>query len=671
MKSQQAAQQQAIKLRKLLSEYSYHYYVLDHPIVPDAEYDRLFRELQQIEAKYPELVTADSPTQRIGEKPLTEFEQIHHSIPMLSLDNAFSDEEVLAFDRRIHERLRTDQSIEYVGEPKIDGLAVSLCYEHGKLISAATRGDGITGENILQNVRTIQSIPLELRGKIVPDYLEVRGEIYMPLEGFNQFNQQSIKQGEKTFVNPRNAAAGSVRQLDPKITARRPLNFFCYALGEAKGFDMPETHYKILLKLKELGLRINPEIELFVGVENCLAYYAKLAKKRSGLEYEIDGVVYKVNDLALQAKLGMVSRAPRFALAHKFPAQEELTKVENIEFQVGRTGILTPVARLKPVFVGGATISNATLHNIEEAWRKDVRIGDTVIVRRAGDVIPEVAEVVKSKRPPGTKPIVLPDKCPVCHSEIVKLSDEVAARCSGGLYCSAQRKESIKHFASRKAMNIDGLGDKLVEQLVDEKLINNVADLYQLSIDQIAHLERMGEKSAANLIAALQKSKTTTLARFIYALGIREVGEATAHSLAEHFADLNKLMASDQENLQTIPDIGPKVATQIVTFFRQSHNCELINRLLSVGIHWPILKPASGKQPLAGKTCVITGTLTNLTREQAKEQLQTLGAKIVESVSKKTDFVIVGAEPGSKLARAKKLGIKIINENEFRELIKS
>lgn len=656
------------ELRELLNDYSYHYYVLDQPKVPDAEYDRLFLELQKLEKDHPEFITPDSPTQRIGAKPSSAFKQVKHSIPMLSLDNAFTNEDVLNFDRRIHEKLNSSKEIEYVCEPKIDGTAISLIYENGKLTKAATRGDGEVGEDVLQNVRTIPSIPLKLRGNNYPHILEIRGEIYMPLAGFNKFNAAAIKTGEKTFVNPRNAAAGSLRQLDPKITANRPLSIFCYALGECSDKTLPTKHYEILLKIKKWGLKINAEIRVVKGINACLNYYQSMTQKRHQLPYEIDGVVYKVNDLQLQNELGFISRAPRWALAHKFQAAEEMTKVLNIEFQVGRTGALTPVARLEPIFVGGATVSNATLHNIEEVWRKDVRIGDTVIIRRAGDVIPEVVGVVKERRPKNTKPIVLPKKCPVCGAEVTKIEGEVVARCSGALYCSAQRKETIKHFASRGALNIKGLGDKVADQLVDSGIIDNVADLYHLTESKITTLERKGEKSAQNLLQAIATSKNTTLAKFIYALGIREVGETTAQSLAEHFGDLNKLMQASADDLEAIADIGPVVAMQITTFFRQKHNRELIENLLKSGIHWP--KPEkSGAQPLAGAIFVLTGTLESLSREEAKIKLHNLGAKTSESVSKNTTYVVVGSNPGSKLNQAEKLKIKIIDEKELLKIL--
>lgn len=671
----------AAELKRLLNEYSYHYYVLDAPLVPDSEYDRLFRELQSLEKQHPELITPDSPTQRIGEKPATAFAEIQHIVPMLSLDNALTAEEALAFDRRVHERLQlaSNTEVEYVCEPKVDGVAINLVYEHGALTSAATRGDGVTGEDILQNVRTIASVPLHLRGeRHFPSLLEVRGEIYMPLAGFKAFNQQALKSGMKAFVNPRNAASGSLRQLDPKITAARPLNIFCYGIGEVRGGDeWPTTHAAILATLKDFGLRINSKIEIAHNIQACLKYFQRMTEQRAKLPYEIDGVVYKVNDLALQEKLGFIARAPRWAIAHKFSAAEELTKVINIEFQVGRTGALTPVARLEPVFVGGATVSNATLHNIEEIWSKDIRIGDTVIVRRAGDVIPEVVGAVRERRPAHARAVALPAKCPVCGAEVVKAEGEVIARCSGGLYCQAQRKESIKHFASRGAMDIRGFGEALIEQLVDSKLVHNVADLYELTLEKLLHLERSGEKSASNLLAALEKSKSTSLVRFIYALGIREVGEATARLLAEHFGDLRPLMKATEEELQQIFGIGPVVAAHIATFFRQSHNCELIDKLIRLGVHWRtvgagIISPtAKAALPLAGQTFVLTGTLESMTREEAKEKLQALGGKVSSSVSSKTSYVVVGKDPGSKLEAAEELKVKTMNEKEFVEFLKS
>lgn len=655
-------------LREMINDYNYNYYVLDAPTVPDAVFDKLLRELQELETQHPELITADSPTQRIGEKPLKEFDEVKHEVPMLSLDNAFDEEEVAAFDRRVHERLGTEGAIEYVCEPKLDGLAISLRYEHGSLVQGATRGDGMTGENVTQNLRTIPSIPLHLRGTDFPPVLEVRGEVYMPKAGFEKLNAEAEKKGEKVFVNPRNAAAGSLRQLDSRITASRPLAFFCYGVGLVERETLPSTHSAILQQLKAWGFPVNPLIEVVKGLDQCLAFFHQIAKKRPHLAYEIDGVVYKVNRLALQQELGFVTRAPRWALAHKFPAEEVYTVLESVEFQVGRTGAITPVARLKPVFVGGVTVSNATLHNMDEINRKDVRVGDTVIIRRAGDVIPEVVGPLKEKRPSQVKKINLPSKCPVCHSAIEQMEGEAVARCTAGLYCPAQRKEAIKHFASRRAMDIEGLGDKLVEQLVDEKVIKNIADLYSLKLEELADLERMGQKSAQNLLDQLEKSKKTTFARFLYALGVREVGEATAKALARYFGDIDTLYTATEESLQEVPDIGPVVAKHIAHFFSEEHNREIIEKLIKAGMHWEKIKKPT-KSALSGKTFVLTGTLSKLTRDEAKDRLENLGAKVSDSVSKKTDYVVVGNEPGSKLAKAEKLGVTILDEPEFLKLL--
>ena len=654
------------KLRDLINHHNYRYYVLDDPEVSDSEYDRLMRELQELEAQYPELISDDSPTQRVGATPLTEFEQVQHEVPMLSLANVFSEDELLAFDKRLKDRLKDDAEIEYVAEPKLDGLAVSLLYKQGKLVQGATRGDGTTGENITQNIRTIQSIPLKLLGDHYPDTLEVRGEVIMPKASFEKLNAKAREAGEKTFVNPRNAAAGSLRQLDSRITAQRALDMYCYALGKITGGNLPKTHYETLQQLAKWGLRINPEVKLVKGVQGCLDYYQYIAEKRQSLDYEIDGVVYKVNRLDLQEKLGFVSRAPRWATAHKFPAQEEMSTVLDVEFQVGRTGAITPVARLEPTFVGGVTVSNATLHNMDEVERKDIRIGDTVIIRRAGDVIPEVARVVVERRPDHAKRIVLPESCPVCGSEIFRPEGEAIARCTGGLICSAQRKEAIKHFASRKAMDIDGLGDKLVDQLFDCKLIEHVSDLYRLKKEEIAKLERMGEKSATNLINALEASKQTELHRFIYALGIREVGEATAKSLANYFRSLDKLMQADQEELQAVDDVGPIVAEHIYHFFRQAHNQEIIQQLLDAGITWQTPeRPKEDDLPLKGHIYVLTGKLSQITRNEAKAKLEALGAKVTGSVSKKTTAVFAGEKAGSKRDKAEKLNIPILGEDEL------
>ena len=658
----QQEMQQLEALRGQLRYHNHRYYVLDDPQIPDAEYDRLFRELQALEAAHPEWVTADSPTQRVGAAPLDEFGEVKHAIPMLSLGNVFSDGELLAFDKRIHDRLKSVGVIDYVAEPKLDGLAISLLYENGLYVRAATRGDGETGEDVTENVRTIKSVPLRLLGEGWPARLEVRGEIYMPKAGFEAFNAKMRAMGEKTFVNPRNAAAGSLRQLDPRLTAQRPLDIFCYAIGLVEGGVMPETHFAILQQLKGWGFRVCTEIEQVQGVEGCLGYFQHIGAKRSRLPYDIDGVVYKVNDLAMQQELGFISRAPRWAVAHKFPAQEEMTELEGVDFQVGRTGALTPVARLKPVFVGGVTVSNATLHNMDEIERKDVRIGDFVIVRRAGDVIPEVARVILERRPPDAQAIAMPVHCPVCGSEVQRPAGEAVARCTGGLYCPAQVKEAIKHFASRKAMNIDGLGDKMVEQLFDAGLIRHVDDLYSLDVDAVAALDRMGKKSAENLLGALENSKATTLERFIYALGIRNAGEGTAKGLARHFGSLEAIQAASEETLKLVPDIGVIVAANVAQFFAEAHNRDTIQHLRELGVHWSNYqaKPAEAL-PLAGKTYVITGTLSR-SRDDIKADLEALGAKVSGSVSKKTTALIAGENAGSKLEKAESLGVPVLDE---------
>lgn len=658
------------KLRATLNRHNYYYYVLDKPEIPDAEYDRLYRELQQLENEHPELVAPDSPTQRVGAAPLTAFAQLRHDIPMLSLGNAFTEEELYAFNKRIHDRLQIPPAdMEYAAEPKLDGLAVSLLYKAGKFIQGATRGDGYTGEDITANLRTLKTIPLQLMGKHPPALLEVRGEVYMPKAGFAHLNRNAREQEEKTFANPRNAAAGSLRQLDPRITARRPLEIYCYATGRVEGKTLPRKHTEMLAALKEWGLRVNPETECVSGPEGCLAYYRRIGEKRDRLPYEIDGVVYKVNDLDLQQKLGFVSRAPRWAIAHKYPAREELTVLNDVEFQVGRTGALTPVARLQPVNVAGVTVSNATLHNMDEVERKDIRIGDTVIIRRAGDVIPEVVNSIADRRPKGARKIKLPEKCPVCKSDVIRVQGEAVARCSGGLYCPAQRKQAIKHFASRKALDIEGLGDKLIEQLIDANLIRHAGDLFSLTQQQLAALERMGGKSAQNLIDALQKAKHTHLARFIYALGIREVGEATAQNLARHYGDLDKLMQATVEELQTVNDIGPVVAGHIQRFFQQKHNRDVIAQLRHAGIRWDDLTPQNNPKPLAGRTYVITGTLSSMSRDAAKARLQALGANVAGSVSQKTTGLITGENPGSKQDKALALSIPLIDETRFLALL--
>ncbi|MEZ5508636.1 MAG: NAD-dependent DNA ligase LigA [Gammaproteobacteria bacterium] len=671
MSADKALVQQIEQLRDQLREHNYHYYVLDNPVIPDVEYDRLFRQLQELERAHPELITRDSPTQRVGDKPLDEFAQVQHRVPMLSLDNVFNDEELVAFDRRVRERLESDDEIEYVCEPKLDGLAVSLRYENGEFVQAATRGDGQTGEDITQNIRTIQSIPLRLHGTGYPVTLEVRGEVFMPKAGFEELNRKAAEKGDKVFANPRNAAAGSLRQLDPRITAQRPLDMYCYGVGYVDGGEMSDTHFGNLQLLKQWGLRVNGEIRLARGVQALQQYHDDILARRNALAYEIDGIVYKVNAIKLQKELGFVSRAPRWATAHKFPAQEEMTRLLGVEFQVGRTGAITPVARLEPVFVGGVTVSNATLHNMDEVTRMDVRVGDTVIVHRAGDVIPKVVKVVLDKRPADAAPVHMPAQCPVCGSDIIKPEGEAIARCSGGLYCQAQVKEAIKHFASRKAMDVEGLGDKLVEQLVDQRLIAHVSDLYRLTVEQVAGMDRMGQKSAQNLIDALETSKTTTLPRFLFALGIRDVGEATALTLAQHFGTLANIQRATEEELQQVQDVGPIVASRIAAFFQQSHNLEIITALQAAGVHWPEQEPgARADGVLNGKTYVLTGTLTQLTRDEAKDYLQQLGAKVAGSVSKNTDAVVAGEKAGSKLAKAESLGVPVLDEAAFIQLLR-
>jgi len=659
--------EEILKLREKINEHNYRYHVLDDPVITDAEYDKFFQRLKALEKEHPELVTHDSPTQRVGAAPLKEFAQVQHSVPMLSLDNAFSVEDIQAFDQRIHDRLGKTEPIEYCCEPKMDGLAVSLRYEHGMLVNAATRGDGETGEDITENIRTIRMIPLQLRGNHLPKVLEVRGEVFISKTGFEKLNKQAAQHGDKIFANPRNAAAGSLRQLDSRITAARPLEIYFYGLGEVSG-DLPATQYAVLEWLAKLGLRVSSLIKVVHDVKGCLNYYEKIGKERDKLPFEIDGVVYKVNSLALQAKLGFITRAPRWAVAHKFPAEEATTVIEAVEFQVGRTGALTPVARLTPVHVRGVTVSNATLHNMDEVNRKDIHIGDTVIVRRAGDVIPEVVEVVKHKRTAQIKKIQLPKVCPVCHSAIEQVEGEAIARCTGGLYCAAQRKEAIKHFASRRAMDVEGLGDKLIEQLVDTNLVSSIADIYSLTHQQLANLERMGDKSAENLLEQIDKSKSTTLARFLFALGIREVGEATAKQLALYFKTLDALQVATEEDLQSVPDIGPVVAAHIAHFFHEAHNKSVIAKLIKAGIHWPAVT-GHVKRPLSGQTFVLTGTLSDMSRDEAKEKLEALGAKVSGSVSSKTSYVVVGADPGSKYDKAKELNIEILDEKAFQHFL--
>ena len=660
------------QLRSEIELHNYRYYVLDNPVIPDAEYDKLFRELQQFEQDYPQLITADSPTQRVGAAPLKAFAQVTHRVPMLSLNNAFDDAEVEAFDRRVREGLAVD-CIEYNAEPKFDGLAVSLRYENGLFKTGATRGDGYTGEDITLNLKTIRSIPLKLPVNDPPAILEVRGEVLMLKKDFLRLNQQQLVKGEKEFANPRNAAAGSLRQLDPNITASRRLAFFAYGIGDTQDMRMSKTtHSDLMAYLSSLHFPIAKESRGVMGLKGLLEYYRTIAAKRESLPYDIDGVVYKVNAIAQQEQLGFVSRAPRFAIAHKFPAQEAMTKLLDIDVQVGRTGALTPVARLQPVFVGGVTVTNATLHNADEVERKDVRIGDTVIVRRAGDVIPEVVSVVPEKRPPDARVFFMPSHCPVCGAKAVRLPGEAVSRCTGGLFCPAQRKQAILHFASRRALDIDGLGEKLVDQLVDQAIVRTPADLYRLGIAALANLERMADKSANNIVKAIEASKHTTLARFIYALGIRNVGEATAKDLATYLGSLDRLMAADSEQLQQTPDVGPVVAQSIVDFFAEAHNCEVVEQLRACGVHWD---EQDGKTvaaiaaPLQGKTFVLTGTLPHMSREEAKEKIEAQGGKVSGSVSKKTDYVVAGAEPGSKYDKAVSLGVTILDEDALLKLL--
>jgi DNA ligase (NAD+) len=733
------AQERASKLRQEIDYHNYRYYVLDEPEIPDSEYDRLLRELQSLESQHPELITSDSPTQRVGAEPLDAFDEVLHRVPMLSLDNAFSEQEMTDFDRRVRDKLDTQEEIVYAAEPKLDGLAISLRYEQGHLVQAATRGDGNRGEDVTHNVRTIPSVPLRLLGEGWPRILEVRGEVYMPKEGFEALNRRAREAGEKEFANPRNAAAGSLRQLDPKVTAERPLAFYCYGFGEIEGGALAPTHSTGIEMLRAWGLRISPELKQVTGVAECLAYYRDLAQRRERLGYEIDGVVFKVDQLDLQQRLGFVSRAPRWAIAQKFPAQEEMTKLLAIDIQVGRTGALTPVARLEPVNVAGVTVTNATLHNLDEIRRKDIRVGDTVIIRRAGDVIPQVLQIVPTRRPEGTVEFSMPEHCPECGSEVIRDADEAVIRCSGGLFCPAQRKEAIKHFASRRAMDIEGLGDKLVEQLVDEGLVSDPSDLFQLTKETLAGLERMGEKSAQNLIEALNRSKQTTLQRFLFALGILGIGEATArelanslgtleavmalrladlisisesqadklqlalqdiapaqleqehpyeviadcsglkwfsqvhwHLLLERFGSIDGILAADagelvNEKRISIEGVGEILADQIVTFFKQSHNLKVIEQLKDAEVTWEsAASPA--EQSLVGLTFVLTGTLSR-PRQEIKEQLQALGAKVTGSVSKKTDYLVAGTDAGSKLEKAESLGVTVLDEQGLESLL--
>lgn len=667
-----AARARAAQLRAEIESHNRLYYQQDAPVIADSEYDRLLRELQQLEADYPELATPDSPTQRVGAAPAEAFSEVRHQVPMLSLDNAFSDDDIEAFDRRIRERLAlTGDRVAYVAEPKLDGLAVSLTYHEGELQRAATRGDGQVGEDVTANIRTIRMIPLRLTGRGWPASMEVRGEVFMPKAGFRALNERALETGDKVFANPRNAAAGSLRQLDPTITASRPLAFFCYGVGQYPPSGLPDRHDDLLRQLGGWGFPICPEVESVLGVDGCLEYYRRVQEKRADLPYEIDGVVYKVSLFGLQQRLGFMARAPRWAIAHKFPAQEATTRVEAIEVQVGRTGALTPVARLVPVFVGGVTVTNATLHNAEEVRRKDVRVGDTVVVRRAGDVIPEIVKVVVECRPADARPFEMPAHCPICGAAVETIPGEAIQRCSGGLYCAAQHKESIRHFASRRAMDIDGLGEKLIDQLLERGLVTTVADLYALTERDLVEIERMGPKSARNLVSALQRSKETTFARFLFALGIREVGEATAKALAAHYRTLDQLVAADAASLQQVRDVGPVVAQRVVTFFAQPHNREIVARLLDNGIRWPEESSSTERvQPLVGRSFVITGTLGTMTREEAKARLEHLGARVTGAVSNSTDYLVAGIDPGSKLQKARQLAVLVLNEDEFLELLR-
>ena len=657
-------------LQKELARLEHAYYVLDAPLLPDIEYDRLYRELLEIEAAHPEWITPESLSQRVGGTALKEFDSVEHVVPMLSLNNAFEDAELIAFDRRCREGLNVKQ-VSYAGELKFDGLAISLRYENGSLIRAATRGDGASGEDVTANIKTVRAIPLRLLGKNIPAVLEVRGEVFMYLDDFQKMNQQAAAQGEKEFANPRNAAAGSLRQLDSKITAKRPLSFFAYGLGalEPQGW-LPATHEELLNRYADLGLPVCAERKVLKSVEEMLSFYHAIEAKRDTLPYDIDGIVYKVNAFAEQNTLGFVSRAPRFALAHKFPAQEALTTVLGIDVQVGRTGAITPVARLAPVVVGGVTVTNATLHNEDEVRRKDVRIGDTVTVRRAGDVIPEVVSVIQERRPEDATQFVMPTRCPICDSHIERLEGEAVARCSGGLFCGAQRKQALIHFAHRRALDIEGLGEKIVDQLVDQNLVRTPADLYRLGFAALANLERMGEKSADNLIQAIHQSRHTTLARFIFALGIRHVGETTAKDLANHYQSMHALMDARLEDLLTVKDVGPVVADSIVSFMQETHNREVIEQLLASGMQLSLEKKVISAA-VAGKTFVLTGTFPSLSRDQAKDLLEKAGAKVAGSVSKKTDYVVAGTDAGSKLTKAEELGITVIDEQAMLALLDS
>ena len=646
-----------------LHRHAHAYYVLDNPSIPDAEYDAMFKELQSLEAAHPELITQDSPTQRVGGAPLPEFSQVSHDVPMLSINNGFAEEDILAFDKRVREGLESEAAVHYACELKFDGLAINLRYEKGVLIQAATRGDGYTGEDVTANIRTVRSIPLRLRGDHLPDLIDIRGEVLMFKADFQRLNQRQRDAGQKEFANPRNAAAGSLRQLDSRITAKRSLRFFAYGVGLLEGVALPATHEALLDWYDTMGVPVCAERAVVAGAAGLLAFYSAIGAKRTQLPYEIDGVIYKVNRIDQQRTLGFVSRAPRFALAHKFPAEEATTVVQDIVVQVGRTGAVTPVARLAPVSVGGVTVTNATLHNEDEVRRKDIRIGDTVIVRRAGDVIPEVVANVPERRPLTAREFIMPTQCPVCGSAIVRPEEEAIARCSGGwVSCAAQRKGGLLHFVSRRAMDIEGLGEQLVEQLVDRGLVTTPVDFYKLGLVMLAELDRMAKKSAQNLLDALEKSKSTTLARFIYALGIRHVGESTAKSLAKHFGNLDALLEATEEQILAVDDIGPVVAQSILTFLHDPINRELIAQLRAAGLHWEEGEPEPRSQHLNGKTFVLTGSLPTLKREEAAAMIEAAGGKVSGSVSKKTSYVVAGEEAGSKLAKAEELGVAILDE---------
>ena len=665
-------EQKLTELRTTLRHHEYLYHVMDTPEIPDAEYDRLMRELRELEAQHPELITPDSPTQRVGAAPLAAFSQIRHEVPMLSLDNVFDEESFLAFNKRVQDRLKNTDDLTYCCELKLDGLAVSILYENGLLVQAATRGDGTTGEDITSNVRTIRAIPLKLRGDNIPQRLEVRGEVFLPQAGFEKINEEARRTGGKVFANPRNAAAGSLRQLDPRITAKRPLTFFCYGVGVLEGGELPRSHSARLQQFKFWGLPVSERVKLCHSPEEVLTYYRKVEEDRPNLGFDIDGVVIKVDSLALQEQLGFVARAPRWAVAFKFPAQEQMTFVRDVEFQVGRTGAITPVARLEPVQVAGVLVSNATLHNADEIERLGLRIGDKVVIRRAGDVIPQVVNVVLSERPEETREIVFPTHCPVCHSDVERVEGEVVTRCTGGLICGAQRKEALKHFVSRRALDVEGMGDKIIDQLVEKEYVHTPADLFQLTPGKLTGLDRMGPKSAQNVVDALEKSKETTFARFLYALGIREVGEATAAGLAAHFGTIEALEQASIDDLQKVPDVGIVVATHVRNFFAEESNREVIAQLRKEGVRWPapvVVNAEEIDSPFAGKMVVLTGSLSQLSRDDAKARLVALGAKVAGSVSKKTDLVIAGEAAGSKLAKAQELGIAVIDEDEMLRLL--